>query len=144
MTNKIISLFLLTVSIVFLVLSKSNPDNLLFLFVSNEPVANIARLTLASGITLISFRRIISSKSFRNFVKYLGFSLIIFGLYSMVAIGGLMYDYVKLIDVFILAEAGIVFTTVALTTTIELQSTDMKEAARSSKAQAAALHQQTA
>ena len=68
MTNKIISLFLLAVSIVLLLLSKSNPDSLLFLFVSNEPVANIARLTLASGMTLFSFGRIITSKSFRNCV----------------------------------------------------------------------------
>lgn len=131
--NKIISLFFLAVSIVLLALSNSNPNNLLFLFVSNEPVANIARLMLTSGMTLFSFRRVITSKNFRNYVKYTGFGLMIFGFYSMISLGGLMYDYVKLLDVFILAEAGVIFTTIALTTTVELQSTEMKEAAKANK-----------
>ena len=131
--NKIISLFFLAVSIVLLALSKSNPDNLLFLFVSNEPVANIARLMLTSGMTLFSFRRVITSRNFRDYVKYTGFGLMIFGFYSMISLGGLMYDYVKLLDVFILGEAGVIFTTIALTTTIELKSTEMKEAAKENK-----------
>lgn len=129
-TNKIISLIMLAATVAFLALSRSDPNNLLFLFVSPEPVANVARLTLAIGMTLLSFRRIISSRSFRNCVKYAGFSLIIFGFYSMIGIGGLINDYIKLLDVFIMAEAGIVLTTIALTTTVELRSTAMKEASK--------------
>ncbi len=79
MTNKIISSIILVASLVFLVLSKSDSNNILFLFVSPEPAANIARLGLAFGMTLLSFRRVITSRSFRDIVKYIGFGLIGFG-----------------------------------------------------------------
>lgn len=131
MTNKIISSVIFTTSVVFWALANANPDNLLFLFVSASPVANIARVVLGAGMMLLSFRRVLSSKQARSFVQYLGFGLVAFGAYSMLTVGGAMYDYIKLLDVFIIAEAGIIFTTCALTTTIELRSTAEKEAARS-------------
>jgi|SRR5665213_908696 len=117
MTNKIISSVFLTICIVFFALANANPDNLLFLFVSANPVIVISRIILASGMVLLSFKNVLSNPQIRQAAMYFGFCLIAFGALSMVItpLGSAEYNYAKLLDWMMFAEAGVIFTTCALT-----------------------------
>jgi hypothetical protein len=117
MTNKIISSVILTTSIVFSILAAANPNNLLFLFASSNDVISISRLILAVGMVLLSFKGLVNNKEMKLAVKYLGLVLILFGGLSMLItpLGSAIYNYVKLLDVMIIAEAGVIFTSCAIT-----------------------------
>lgn len=116
MTNKIISSTILSSSIVFLALASSQPDNLLFLFLSPDQSVGLSRVLLAIGMMTVSFKGFIDSERLRYAAKYFGLALIAFGMSSLLitSLGSALYSYVKLLDVMIIAEAGIIFTSCAL------------------------------
>src|SRR5947209_2497388 len=130
MTNKIISSGMFVACVAFLAFAQTNPGSMLFIFASPNLIVNILRLVLATAMVIVSFERVIISKQIRNTVKYLGFSLTGLGIYSMITLGYGLYDYVKVLDALVLAETGVMFTFFALTTSIELQSTDAKLATK--------------
>src|SRR5665647_200745 len=103
MVNKIISSVILVTSLAFLALSNSQPDNLLFLFVSPNKMVAVSRVLLAVGMVLLSFKGLLNSIQSRSAVKFLGLGLIAFGALAMVqtSLGSAMYNYVKLLDVMI-------------------------------------------
>lgn len=123
MTNKIISSVMLTTCIAFFALANANPDNLLFLFVSANPIISLARIVLALGMVLLSFKNILHNPQVRQSVMYLGFSLIAFGALSMVItpLGSAEYNYAKLMDWMIFAEAGTLFAFSALTAPVQIK-----------------------
>jgi hypothetical protein len=128
MVNKVISTIILATSVVFLALANSQPDNLLFLFVSSNKLIAASRVLLAAGMVLLSFKGLVSSPRFRQGVKYFGLSLIAFGALSMVItnLGSALYDYMKLLDVMMIAEAGVIFTSCAITLPAELSAPKLK------------------
>ena len=142
MVNKVISGVMLTTSIVFLALANSQPDNILFLFLSSNKLIAVSRIVLAAGMVALSFKGLIEKEKTRQSVKYAGLGLILFGILSMLMTGlsSAMYDYVKLIDVMIIAEAGVIFTSCALT----LPQAQSVKAPRSSAKPSLKLRQKTA
>lgn len=141
MTNKIISSMILTTVIVFWILGNANPDNLLFLFVSANPLVALSRIVLAIGMVVLSYKNLLFHSRLRLAAKYTGLSLIAFGtlLMAITPLGSAVYDYAKLLDWMIIAEAGIVFTSCALT----LPQPTGKKLARA-KSQKAKLRSRTA
>ena len=117
MVNKVISSVIFTSSLVFLALANSQPDNLLFLFLSNNKLIAVSRVILAAGMMLLSFKSLLHNKKLRQSVKFSGLSLIGFGVLSMLitSLGSALYDYIKLIDIMIIAEAGVIYTSCAIT-----------------------------
>jgi hypothetical protein len=116
MVNKVISSVILTTSVVFLALANSQPDNLLFLFLSPNELIGISRVVLGVGMVLLSFKGLLSNARIRQAVKYGGLSLMAFGVLCMLItpLSSALYDYLKLLDIMIVAEAGVIFTSCAL------------------------------
>jgi hypothetical protein len=75
------------------------------------------RILLAAAMMLLAFRNVLFNQQVRSAVLYTGICLISFGVMAMLLteLSSALYDYVKLIDLFIITEAGIVFTTAAIT-----------------------------
>lgn len=130
MTNKIISSVILTASIVFFALSSSQPDNLLFLFLSPDQSVGLSRILLAIGMVAVSFKSFLSSERLRSAAKYGGLALMAFGMSTILftSLSSALYSYIKLLDVMIIAEAGIIYTSCALTLPKQYVSTKMKPA----------------
>jgi hypothetical protein len=117
MTNKVISSTVLATTIAFLALATTQPDSILFLFLSPDQTVGLLRILLAIGMVFLSFRGFINSSRVRSAAKYSGLVLIAFGISSLMFTGlsSAIYDYAKLLDIMIIAEAGIIFTSSALT-----------------------------
>jgi hypothetical protein len=117
MTNKIISSVILTTCIFFFALANANPDNILFLFLSSNPLIGFSRIVLAAGMVVLSFKNVLYNPQVRQAAKYLGLGLIAFGGLSMIItpLGSAVYNYAKLLDWMIIAEAGVIFTSCAIT-----------------------------
>ena len=144
MTNRVIAITMLGAAMGFFALGQSNPNSMLFLFAASNPLTAYLRLFLALAMVIISFNRVLINKQVRTGVMYIGLALLTFTAYSTLMLGTkTMYDYVKLLDLFIIAEAGVMLTYYSLTTTIELQSTEAKAAAKATR-KAPALVRQSA
>jgi|GEM_PF-5261310 len=117
MVNKVISSVIFTSSLVFLALANGQPDNLLFLFLSNNKLIAVSRVVLASGMMLLSFKSLLHNKKLRQGIKFTGLFLIGFGALSMLitSLSSALYNYIKLIDILIIAEAGVIYTSCAIT-----------------------------
>lgn len=124
MLNKIISSVLLMFSFVIMPYASKAPDGLLFLFASPNKWVGTFRLALALVLFFISFKSL--SKLFANFPQLRrislisGLALIAFGLFSSLetSLGTVFYDYLKPLDLMVLLEAGIVATSMSLTTKV--------------------------
>ncbi|MDB5160805.1 MAG: hypothetical protein JWO96_185 [Candidatus Saccharibacteria bacterium] len=117
MTNKIISSVILAAAFPIMAITPSNSDSLLFIFISNNKFVATARLALALGMVALSFNlfNFFSTIAKKTFL-YSGFGFIIFGLAAGLAssLGSFFYDYLKVLDVMTILEAGIILCSTAL------------------------------
>lgn len=121
MLNKLISTVVLGCSFAVMPASGKDPDGLLFLFISPNKWVGTIRLALALALFFISFKTF--SKSFARNKKLQkgllvsGLAFIAFGLVSSLeaSLGTIFYDYLKPLDLMIILEAGIIMSTMALT-----------------------------
>lgn len=132
--NRVISITMLGASLGFFALAQTNANSMLFLFASSKPLTAYLRLILALAMVVISFNRVLINKRFREVAMYAGFFLLALTAYSTLMLGTKgLNDYVKLLDLYIIAEAGVMLSYYSLTSTIELQSTEAKAAAKNAK-----------
>jgi hypothetical protein len=116
MTNKIISSIILVAAFPIMAITPTNPDSLLFIFISNNKFVATARLALALVLVAISFGLISFNQVTKKTFLYVGLGLIATGLIAGLAssLGSFLYDYLKLLDVLIILEAGIILCSIAL------------------------------
>jgi len=115
--NRIISTVILAASFSIMAIVPDHPASLLFIFISGNKWVGTIRMIIALVLLALSFNLIRPSESTRKPLLYGGVSLIFFGLISLLAtsLGSFLYDYVKIMDVYILLETGIISCSIALT-----------------------------
>jgi hypothetical protein len=111
MVNKTISAVVLSASVVIAALASSQPNNILFLFISPDKFIAATRVVIALGMVFLAFRGYLSSRKLREYALAGGLILTAFGIAALVItpLTNAVYDQVKVLDAMILAEAGIVF-----------------------------------
>jgi hypothetical protein len=116
MTNKIISSIILVAAFPIMAITPTNSDSLLFIFISNNRFIATARLALALALAAISFGLISFNRIAKKTFLYVGLGLIVGGMITGLAssLGSFLYDYLKLLDVLIILEAGIILCSIAL------------------------------
>lgn len=116
MVNKTISAVVLSASVVIAALASNQPDNILFLFISPDRFIAAARVILAIGMVFLSFRGYLSNSKLREYALVGGLLLAAFGIAALVItpFTNAVYDQIKTLDAMILAEAGTVFASCAL------------------------------
>jgi hypothetical protein len=119
MINKLISSVILAACFPILAITPSHQASLLFIFISGNKLVATFRLAVALIMFAVSFRLINFSLLSKNKQLYTGLGLIVFGIFMVVmtSVDYFLYDYMKLLDVFIVLEAGIILCNNALITT---------------------------
>jgi hypothetical protein len=117
MTNKVISTILLAVSFPVLEATPSHPNSLLFLFMSNNKIVATVRLALALILFAVSFNYLrLTHKVVQRIVLFIGVALILFGglCLAQTSLGSMLYNYIKLLDMMVIVEAGVVLASASL------------------------------
>jgi hypothetical protein len=113
--NKITSSVILAVSFAIMAILPRHPASLLFIFVAGNKWVSAIRLALALGLFALSFGIIRPARGFRSMLS-IGCGLIVLGLIAFMAtsFGYFLYDYMKILDVMIVLESGIILCSMAL------------------------------
>jgi hypothetical protein len=135
MVNKTISVVILSASVVIAIIASTQPNNILFLFISSDRLMAAARVMLGLGMVFLSFRGYVSSRKLREYIMGGGLVLSAFGLAAMLItpFGSALYNHIKLLDTMILAEAGIVFANCALSLPAKLPKIRVQKARAKAK-----------
>jgi intracellular septation protein A len=130
MVNKTISAVILSASVVIAAIAPSQPDNILFLFISPNKFIAACRVILALGMVFLSFRGYIGNRKLRESALCGGLVLTAFGIATLLItpLTNAVYDQVKLLDAMILAQAGIVFANCALSLPAKLPKVRVQKA----------------
>jgi len=116
MLNKVISAssFILLTAILFEALF--NPLDPVFLFFSDNPFVAVIRTLLVGGMVYFSFKKSVSGRTKKS-LAVLGSMLIITGFVCLMLTpiqGTLIYNYFHYLDFLVMIEAGVIFSSVAL------------------------------
>lgn len=137
-TNRIISSVILAACFPIMAILPSHPASLLFIFVSGNKWVSTIRLALALILLALSFGLIRLPKSARKPLIVTGLGMISFSFVALLAtsLGSFLYDYMKILDVMITMEAGIIFCSLAMAMAERPQAVKAKKRAKA-KAMAA-------
>lgn len=115
-TNRIISSVILAACFPIMAILPSHPASLLFIFISGDKWVSTVRLAVALILVALSFNLIKLPRSARKPLLMTGLGLITFSLVALLAtsFGSFLYDYMKILDIMITAEAGIIVCATAL------------------------------
>lgn len=115
-TNRLISSVILAACFPIMAILPSHPASLLFIFISGNKWVSTARLAVALILVALSFNLIKLPRSARKPLLATGLGLIAFSLVALLAtsFGSFLYDYMKILDIMITTEAGIIVCATAL------------------------------
>jgi hypothetical protein len=116
MGNKCLSCLILFAAIAVAMLGIHDPQNTVFSFISENKLTDVLRVALAAAMVGVSFRQQIFSQRARHILGAVGICLLSLGFISLTLthLQGALYSYLRAWDLLLLAEAGVMFTTVSL------------------------------
>jgi accessory gene regulator protein AgrB len=116
-TNKVISSVILLACFPIMAILPTHPASLLFIFVSGNKWVSAVRLAVALIMFALSFGFIRPRQNAQRLWLGSGLGLIGFGVFALLitSLGSFLYDYIKIMDVMIITEAGIIVCSMALT-----------------------------
>jgi hypothetical protein len=132
-TNKVISSVILAACFPVMAIIPSHPASLLFIFISGNKWVGTIRLAIALVLIAISFGLFRLRPSAKKPLLAVGTCFILFGVIALLAtsLGSFMYSYIKIMDVMILLEAGIILCSAAITQTEPVKLTRGQTKAKS-------------
>jgi hypothetical protein len=116
MLNKLTSSVMAATAFAVMVVTPSNPSSMLFIFISNNKFIATARLVVALIMVAISFEFVRFGANARRPLLFSGLAFIAAGFVSVFVSPVLygLYDYVKIMDILIAMELGVLLCTTAL------------------------------
>lgn len=116
MVNKLLSCTTLACMTGILLLVYTGPSGPISSFVSLDETANALRLILVGSMMALAFKEYIKRCFIRRLTAAGGMVLVAFGISALIvpALTAAVFDYLKFLDLLLIAEAGIVFSSVGL------------------------------
>lgn len=126
MTIKLITGVMLIFALM-VVLFSGNSSDPLFLFISNNAVTNTGRIIVAALLVGLALRGYIKNPRLRQALGLIGFGVVLMAGYALFSpvMEGLLYTYLKPLDLLLAIEMGIVASLLSFSPVADAPATEM-------------------